>query len=109
MKPDLVPISDAIERTAHLTDRARTYARASRSEATLRAYAKDFGHFAQWAEAHGLDAKPASPDTVAIYLTDMAASYKPSTISRRVAAISVAHQHAGLDSPTSHATVRSVL
>lgn len=101
--------NSSVEKSADLADRARTYARASRSEATLRAYGKDFEHFTRWAEAHGLEAKPAMPDTVALYLTDMAATYKPSTIARRAAAISVAHQHAGLDSPTKHATVRSVL
>ena len=101
--------NSSVEKSADLADRARSYARASRSEATLRAYAKDFEHFVRWTEAHGLDAKPALPDTVALYLADMAATYKPATISRRVAAISVAHQSAGLESPTSHATVRSVL
>jgi integrase len=101
--------SGMVERNGGLADRARSYATASRAEATLRAYAKDFEHFMLWSEAHGLSAKPASPDTVALYVTDLAATYKPSTIARRVAAISVAHQHAGMPSPTTHATVRSVL
>ena len=98
-----------MERAGNLADQARSFATASRADATLRAYAKDFEHFARWADAHDLRAKPASPDTVALYVTDLAATYKPSTIARRVAAISVAHKHAGFASPTTHATVRSVL
>jgi site-specific recombinase XerD len=101
--------SDAIERTAALRDRAREFATASRSDATLAAYASDLRHFWAWTEANDLAGLPATPETVALYLTSMADDFKASTISRRVAAISVAHQHAGLPSPTMDARVRSVL
>ncbi len=98
-----------VDRAAELRARARDFATASRSEATLGAYASDPRHFSAWAAANNLAALPAAPDTVALYLTSMAESFKPSTLARRVAGISVAHQHAGFPSPTTDALVRSVL
>jgi hypothetical protein len=48
------------------------------------------------------------PATVASYLADLEAMHKPATIRRRLAATSVAHQVAGLSSPTADAGVRAV-
>jgi hypothetical protein len=103
------PMSTTVDRAADLRDRARDFAIASRSEATLAAYASDLRHFSAWADDNNLAAMPAAPETVAVYLTAMADSFKASTIARRVAAISVAHQAAGLASPTTDTMVRSVL
>jgi integrase len=56
-----------------------------------------------------VDPLPAAPATVALYITALAAkSRKPSTIRRRLASISVAHQVAGFETPTSDASVRAV-
>jgi integrase len=52
---------------------------------------------------------PATADTVALYLTNLASTHKPATLSRRVAAILQAHQIAGLESPTSSCKVRLVM
>jgi integrase len=106
---DVEKLSTTVDRAASLRDRAREFATASRSEATLAAYASDLRHFSAWADANDLAALPADPETVALYLTSMADTFRPSTLSRRVAAISVAHQHAGFASPTTDALVRSVL
>lgn len=106
---DIELASTSLDRAVELLDRAREFATASRSEATLAAYASDLRHFSAWAETHGLASMPADPETVALYLTSMADEFRPSTLSRRVAAISVAHQHAGFPSPTTDALVRSVL
>lgn len=46
---------------------------------------------------------------VALYLTERAETLAPSTLNRRMAAISVRHQEHGLDSPTHHPEVRAVL
>jgi len=94
---------------ADLLDRAQEFATASRAGATLSAYDRDWRHFTAWAVAHELRALPADPATVAMYAADLANSHKPSTIARRMAAISVAHQHANHPSPTRDASVRSVL
>ena len=68
----------------------------------------DLGHFGAWCVDRGLVAMPASPATVAHYLADLEGSYKPSTIRRRLASISVAHQAAGHPTPTSDPGVRAV-
>jgi integrase len=46
---------------------------------------------------------------VALYLTDAAERLKPSTLTRRAAAISVRHGEAGLPSPTQDPRVRTIL
>jgi site-specific recombinase XerD len=78
-----------------LVERVGEYARASRAASTWRAYDADLRHFAAWcAGRHPTPAVlPAAPATVAAYLAALADSgYKPSTIRRRMAAISVAHR-----------------
>lgn len=92
-----------------LSEAALTYAVASRSPRTIAAYRSDFTHFSSWCEREGRLPLPATPTVVAEYITDLAASMKPATITRRVAAISVAHQTAGFDAPTRSTTVRAVL
>jgi site-specific recombinase XerD len=51
---------------------------------------------------------PATPVTVALYITALAETHKPSTIRRRLASISVAHQVAGFETPTADPGVRTV-
>jgi integrase len=46
---------------------------------------------------------------VALYVTDLADTHKPATITRRISAISQAHQIAGMDTPTGSAKVRLVM
>lgn len=102
---DLILAFDA----ARLTDQARDYARASRADNTLRAYRFDWAHFVRWCNGRGRAVLPALPETVALYVTDLAATHKPSTLTRRLAAISVAHRAAGYDTPTASASVRAVM
>jgi integrase len=93
-----------------LEEQARSYARDSRARSTWRAYDGDMADFRRWCAAQqpARSALPAAPDTVALYLTALAPVRAPSTLRRRMAAISVAHQLAGLDSPTGHPAVRAV-
>lgn len=91
-----------------LISSARAFAEASRSENTKRAYASDWRDFSAWTTARGFDPLPADPAVVALYVTDLASRLKPSTISRRLAAISVVHQQAGHPSPTAHEDVRAI-
>jgi site-specific recombinase XerD len=89
-----------------LADEARAFIAETKAPATLRAYRSDWAHFEAWTRARGLPALPAAPETVALYLTDMARTYKAATIQRRISSISQAHQAAGLDSPTGERIVR---
>jgi site-specific recombinase XerD len=92
-----------------LAHAALGYARANRATSTQRAYATDWSHFSAWTASHALDALPAEPETVALYVTDLAATYRPSTINRRLATIAIHHKRAGLDPPTSAPGVREVM
>lgn len=87
---------------------ARSFASASRSNSTKRAYASDWRDFERWASVRNFDPLPADPAVVALYITDLASRLKPSTITRRLASISVVHQQAGYPSPTRDEEVRSI-
>lgn len=74
--------TDAIALPAHVTgsgtldrlvETARNYARAAASENTLKAYAKDWAHFARWCRMRGADPLPPAPELVGLYIADLAA------------------------------------
>jgi integrase len=82
-----------------LAARAREYIGAAKSASTLRAYRADWRHFEAWCRQEGLSALPAAPDTVALYLAGMAASFRPSTLTRRLTSINKVHRAAGHPPP----------
>ena len=89
----------------------KSYAAAEKAEATRRAYRSDFDMFGTWCRARR-DVEPlgVSPDTVAAYLASQASvGVRPSTLSRRLAAISYAHGLKGMASPAVHEAVRAVM
>jgi site-specific recombinase XerD len=88
--------------------RARDYVAHSRAENTKRAYRADWSDFQGWCTEHGRASLPASPETVALYLSARAETLKASTLQRRIATISQAHQAANLGTPTRSAEVRTV-
>lgn len=85
------------------------YVERSRAPATRRAHKSDWSGFLRWCTAEGRQPLPASPETVAEYLAAHGASHKPATLRRWLATISVAHDAAGLPTPTKDVLVRSVL
>ena len=89
--------------------RAQELLRHSLAPNTRRAYAADWRHFSSWCQANHRMALPALPETVGLYLTTLAESHKVSTLTRRISAISQAHQAAGFDSPTEAAVVRQLM
>jgi site-specific recombinase XerD len=92
-----------------LVDRAQEFARGARAENTLRAYRSDWRDFTGWCRERNFVACPASPQTVALYLTALSRIHKVSTLTRRISAISQAHQTAGYPSPTEESPVRLVM
>lgn len=110
-EPNTLTLTDHAAELGPLMDKARGYVAASKAENTVRAYRSDWRHFAAWCEARGLPTLPAEPDTIALYIADMGGVAKPSTITRRLAAIAKAHQAAGHESPCAmrHAAVKEVL
>jgi site-specific recombinase XerD len=86
--------------------------RSARSENTNRAYRSDLGHFTLWCHRFSLAAMPATPETVALYLSAMVSATPPakvSTVRRRLVAISQAHRAAGHPSPTTTEVVRKAV
>ncbi|WP_232664465.1 site-specific integrase [Pseudonocardia sp. TRM90224] len=100
----------AVAEVVALQEQARSYAHNSRAQSTWRAYDSDMADFRRWCAAQQPPhaALPATAETVALYLTALAPVRAPSTLRRRMAAISVAHQLSGLESPTAHPAVRAV-
>src|SRR5947209_7063037 len=94
-----------------LASQACAFMEAAKAENSRRAYGSDWRHFESWCRSHGLVCLPAKPETVALYLTALAADHKPATLQRRLTSITKAHQAAGLPSPASmqHAVVSETL
>lgn len=103
---------DLQRRLKETANRARRYFRSARAPATVRAYASDLADFETWCkvEAGGLSTLPSSPETVALYISDLAGrGLKASTITRRLTAVSVLHKSAGMDSPAADERVKDIL
>ena len=56
-----------------LVETARDYARAAVSENTLKAYARDWAHYARWCRMRGAEPLPPSPQLIGLYIADLAA------------------------------------
>jgi integrase len=81
--------SDGITLPAHIAgsgtlDRlvgtARDYARAAASDNTLKAYTRDWAHFARWCRMKGAEPLPPSPELIGLYLADLASGSNPSPV-----------------------------
>jgi integrase len=90
------------------TERARDYVRQSKAANTRRAYRADWADFSAWCAARRVSPLPATPQSIALYLSGLAPERKVSTLRRRLSAISQAHQAAGHPSPTKDPAVRAV-
>jgi hypothetical protein len=86
---ELVAVVDdaaAVVELTELEEQARTFARDSRAGSTWRAYESDFADFRTWCaeRVSPVEPLPASPATVALYITALAAKgRKPSGVCRR--------------------------
>lgn len=89
--------------------KAQDYLRQSLAENTLRAYASDWRDFTGWCQANHRLPRPAGPETVSLYLSSLADHVKVSTLTRRISAISQAHQAAEFESPTQSPLVRQLM
>jgi len=113
--PHQVLVFEPARRTPQLPiaflETVRTYQRADKADATIRAYTSDAVLFDVWCRERGLAGSvPASPEMVAAFLTSEAErGVKASTISRRTAAIRYAHKLAGQPDPTESEHVKSAV
>jgi site-specific recombinase XerD len=89
---------------------ARGYAKRSKADNTLRAYASQWSAFESFCRAHDCAALPATPQTVAAYIAQRALEgASPATISQGLAAIGEIHKLRGHASPRAHPIVSEVL
>ena len=93
-------------RCLHNTLRAEVeaYVQAGIAPATKRAYRADLDHFEAWGGTI-----PATDALVAAYLADHAAVLKVSTLTRRLAAVSIAHDARDLPNPVRTPLVRATM
>lgn len=80
---------------ADVAQKLNQYAAASRAPATLRSYQLTWQAFTAWCELHQRCPLPASAETAALFLSDLADRYRPSTLSRMLSAITFAHRLQG--------------
>ena len=93
-----------------LVQTAKSYIENSTSSATRRAYRSDFRIFSAWCLEHNVTDIPASPEAVALFLSEQASQgISPSTLTRRTAAIKYAHEAKGHQSPTSSKLVTTTM
>lgn len=107
--PQSIEPTEVMVALAETVEQAKDYARRSKASNTWRAYAADWRDFEHWCNTHDLAALPAAPETVALYLTDLAERCKVSTLQRRLSAISQAHQTIQVETPTRSFAVRTVM
>lgn len=110
MSQDLV-VDEAVARLEGLAWQARAFMEAAKAENSRRAYRSDWCQFESWCRGNGLVCLPAEPETVALYLTALAADHKPASLQRKLTSITKGHQAAGFPTPASmqHAVVSETL
>lgn len=111
MTTELIALeTNAIGEAETLSDQARDYARASKAPSTLRNYRSAWLQFEAWCQTKGRPSLPASPATVAVFLSELAdAGAKASTLNLKRAAVGFAHRSANLPDPTAAELVSAVL
>jgi integrase len=98
-----------------LVDTARDYARAAASDNTLKAYAKDWAHFARWCRMKGAELLPPSPEMIGLYLTDLASgsgrspALSVSTIDRRLSGLAWNYTQRGFSLDRKNRHIATVL
>jgi integrase len=78
-----------------LAEKARLYAKSAKAPSTMRAYKSDWHQFENWCQLHQLQSLPATPDTVALYIADIASNHAVATITRRLCSITARHIASG--------------
>jgi site-specific recombinase XerD len=79
--------------------KTQEYLENARSRNTIRGYSSDWKQFERWCGERAINALPATPDSIAVYLSDRAGVLKTSTLEHHLSAIAKAHKAAGYASP----------
>lgn len=94
---------------ATLQEQAQALAAKSRAPSTLQAYERDWSIFVAFCQAVGVEALPASTDSVAAFAAHLSTWCAPATVCRRVAGVAFMHRAAGFESPSRDAFVADVI
>ncbi|WP_439523023.1 tyrosine-type recombinase/integrase [Marivita sp.] len=98
-----------------LVDTARDYARAAASDNTLKAYGKDWAHFARWCRMKGAEPMPPSSEMIGLYLADLASgsgaspALSVSTIDRRLSGLAWNYAQRGFSLDRKNRHIATVL
>jgi integrase len=107
LKNSTEPGRNPAENLARLRQRAQAFATNSKSENTRKAYRQHWARFEEWCRDHDMIPLPASPITVASFITHLAETgIRPSSIGLVLTSISQAHQLSAHDNPTRSPIVR---
>ena len=71
---DLVTLLTAVPADDPVAARARAYVQAAKAPSTQRAYRSDWRDFERWCRRRDLKTLPAEPETVGLYIADLAAT-----------------------------------
>ena len=110
--PSHVAGSGALDR---LVETARDYARQAVSDNTLKAYTKDWAHFARWCRMRGADPLPPSPELIGLYIADLAApqgkapALSVASIERRLSGVSWGYTQRGVTLDRKNRHIATVL
>lgn len=96
---DLTRIANTNDISCAAAERVRGYLENARARNTITGYRSSFHQFSNWCDGADLVALPATPETVALYVSSQAGRLRPTTLEHHLAAISKAHKAAGLASP----------
>lgn len=107
MSKKQVSQSSPLPSIKELAEKAKLYAKSAKAPSTLRAYTSDWRHFEDWCRVHRLQSLPASPDTIALYISDLASDHAVATITRRLCSITGKHRTSGF--PNSPATSQHLI
>lgn len=104
------PTTQGVLTMGSLVESARQFASEAKATSTRRGYRTEWNTFYSWCQEAEATALPASPETVAAFITHMAQiGRKVATIQHMVVAISQAHKMAGHPSPTATAILRETM
>jgi integrase len=102
MESDICPHPNEPPRLDELIRKAKRFVASAKSPATLKAYRNDWRDFETWCRMHNLPPLPSTPEIIALYISDRASTHAVGTITRRLTAITKAHQAVGhKESPAS--------
>lgn len=90
-----------------LSERAINLLKERRASNTMKAYQSDWRQFCVYCKRVGADCMPASVDTLANYLAELATTHKAASIQRKVSSIRAMHSHLQ-DNPADSPLIRAI-